>query len=393
MSALRRRPDELAYLLARTAPEELTDEQVADLGFTDEAVRRAYARGDVEAVEQAPHCVLRSHLLAMSAIAHNRPSDVQLADVLPEHRDTARGLVDGLVEAQNGEPTGSLLRSRVIDDPTTWQPLVNLLGTETLMRDGDGRIPNRAFADWLALTAARERLFVADWVGAVGAARRCLDLATSEHVRDEAHNLLACALHNSGKREEALRELETAIEGDYSVALLANIGVVAAELDREVAAQHLARVVREAPTTRMRVNAAIRSLAMWQTDNTKVWAGEDLAAKKLPSALRDPLRAVITQDIAEDEFRLIANVLARLDAEWMRTPGSLTGSPTGSRWPPSSTARSPARRCTRRCSACSPVSRTGSRRPCGCATSGTRWSSRPRRSCSTTSTTRTTPPG
>lgn len=183
------------------------------------------------------------------------------------------------------------------------------------------------FCEWLSLVVAREHLFLGDWSTARQAARRCLVLATDETIRDEAQNLLACALHNAGDHAGALRELQTAIEGEYSVALLANIGVVAAHLDPELAAGHLARIVREAPTLAMRVNAAGQALHTWQTDSTNIWRGEDPDRQQLPAVLRQPLRSVLLEPIDLDDFRAIASVLALHDSQWLATPESLRSSP------------------------------------------------------------------
>ncbi|MGW4210923.1 hypothetical protein ACWEIJ_23230 [Lentzea sp. NPDC004789] len=327
--ALRREPGELVYLLARTSPEELTDDQVVQVDHADERVRRAHERGVADAGEQAPQSAMSRHLHVLDDLTHNRLDDVRLGDVLPEHADTAGRLATGLRRAgESGDPIDAL-DEVVLADRTTWQPLANVLGAGAgaVVRGEAVRRRFPAFADWLSLVAARERLFVADWTGAAQEARDCLAHATDEAVRDEAHNLLACALHHLGQHGAALAELETAIEGEYSVSLLANIAVVAAHLDRELAARHLSRVVREAPSQVMRANAAMRALRMWQGDGSKNWEGEDLAADKLPSMLREPLRTIITQPIGLDEFREVAGVLARFDAEWLRAPQSLAASP------------------------------------------------------------------
>ncbi|MDQ3788707.1 MAG: hypothetical protein M3422_15865, partial [Actinomycetota bacterium] len=162
---------------------------------------------------------------------------------------------------------------------------------------------------------------------AAHAARRCNELTTPEVVRDEAQNLLACALHNLGDHLGAMRELEEAIEGSYSVALLANIGVVAAHLDPELAAGHLARIVREGPTIAMRVNAVRRALAIWEGDGGKLWSGDGADGRTLPTVLREPLRSIVVEPIDLEAFRVVVSALARYDAAWLAAPSSLRGSP------------------------------------------------------------------
>ncbi|QKV75291.1 hypothetical protein [Amycolatopsis sp. Hca4] len=313
------------YLHARTEPRTLTDDEVDALEHHDESIRRALARGDVQAFERAPESAMGAHVRVLSALTSNRPDDVDPDLALGPYRETVRRLTESLRAVQDGTPAAAAVDA-VLADRTTWQPLVNLFGTEALRSGTDGH-RNSEFAHWLALTAARERLFLADWPGAIESARRCLTGASSEELRDEAQNLLACGLHNSGQHAAALQALEQAIEGEYSVALLANIGVVAAHLDRELAAKHLARVVREAPSARMRVNAALRALVLWQSDDSKIWEGEGKDTQQLPSTLREPLRSIVGAPIALEEFRQIAGVLARFDSAWLRNPRNLAGSP------------------------------------------------------------------
>ncbi|MDX8049641.1 hypothetical protein SK571_09650 [Lentzea sp. BCCO 10_0798] len=328
---LNRNPDDAAYLLARTTPQDLTDEQVTQVGHVDESVRRAHERGVADAGERAPDSAMGRHLRALDALTHNRFDDVRIDETLPEHADVVGRLATGLRRAAESGEAAAALDEVVLADRTTWQPLATVLNAGALLRGESVRQRFPAFADWLSLVATRERLFLADWAGAAREARGCLSHATDEAIRDEAHNLLACALHHLGEHGTALNELEVAIEGEYSVALLANIAVVATHLDRELAARHLTRVVREAPSQAMRANAAMRALRMWQSDGSKIWDGEDVEANKLPAMLREPLRTIITQPISLEEFREVARVLSRFDAEWLRAPRSLAASPhTGS---------------------------------------------------------------
>jgi hypothetical protein len=314
-----------SYLLARIAPELLSDAEVKTTQHHEEALRRAVAAGDDAAIEAAPASPMRGHLAAVVALRRNRPDDVVLDDLLPAHRTVARQFIAVQRAPDSAAPE---LTAELMDDRTTWWPLVNLLGTERLL----AAIPPEGsthFADWLALVAAREHLYIADWSGAAHIARRCLTMADAEVVRDEAQNLLACALHNLGDDRGALRELSAAIEGEYSVALLANIGVVAAQLDPELAARNLARVVREAPTLAMRMNAAKRAVLIWQSDESAIWQGEgdDEGERRLPTVLREPLRSLANQPISEDDFRTVLTVLSKFDGEWLLTPKSIDASP------------------------------------------------------------------
>jgi hypothetical protein len=320
-----RPPADRVYLTARLAPDFLDTEELRGLGHRDELVRRQLLSGaDVTDTE----CVLGRHAAMVDLLSRKRPDDVVTDSVLPAHREAARALAGMITGAENGERPAALLTDALLADRTTWLPVVQLFGTDALRDAGEEFVRRFSeFFEWLSLVAAREHLFLADWHRAIDAARGCLELATAETVRDEAQNLLACGLHNLGDHAAALRELEAAIEGSYSVALLANIGVVAAHLDTELAAGHLARIAREAPTITMRVNAAHQALVMWRGDRTKIWRGAEGEQQTLPTVLREPLRSIVTERIGLDDFRLIVAAMARFDAEWLAAPSSLKISP------------------------------------------------------------------
>jgi hypothetical protein len=319
---------ERTYLTGRLQPERLSEAQVDELGHCDESIRRAFLAGSTELAADDLDRPLARHVAMVDALLRKRPQDLVVEQVLPAHRDVACRLADMIRGVESGGEPAALLQESLLADHSVWLSLVRLFGTERL-RSANHELVRRFsdFFEWLDLTAAREHLFLADWRRAIDAARRCLDLAVAEPVRDEAQNLLACGLHNLGDHPGALRELEQAIEGKYSVALLANIGVVAARLDPELAALHLGRIVREGPTVTMRANAARQALVVWQSDNTKIWEGESDEQLSLPTVLREPLRSIVTESIELDEFRMIVAAMARFDADWLRMPGSLRGSP------------------------------------------------------------------
>jgi hypothetical protein len=160
----------------------------------------------------------------------------------------------------------------------------------------------------------------------VAAADRCLALAAGERVRDEALNLKACGLHYLDDSAGAITALEEAIEGAYSEALLANIGIVAAGLRPDVAARYLGKLMDEAPTTAMRVAAGQRAVDIWARTDTSAWQTSE---GSLPDVIRDPLRALVTQDIELDDFRSFVALLATQDSDWLAEPDHLSPSPHG----------------------------------------------------------------
>jgi len=323
-----RTTEERTYLTARLAPERLSAEQLDRLDHRDEIVRRALAAGTSDLADADAELPLGRHAAMVDLLSRKRPQDVVLDHVLPAHRMAARHLAAMIGGAEVGQEPASLLHEELLADRTTWLPLVRIFGTDRL-RVASRELTRRfsEFFEWLGLVAAREHLFLADWRRAADAARSCLELASEEAVRDEAQNLLACALHNLGDHTAALHELDQAVEGGYSVALLANIGVVSGSLDSELAARHLARIVREAPTVAMRANAARQALATWFGDSTKIWQGEEGEQRTLPTVLREPLRSVVTEGIDIDDFRLLLSAMAKFDADWLTAPNTLRGSP------------------------------------------------------------------
>ncbi|WP_410564515.1 hypothetical protein [Amycolatopsis sp. cmx-4-61] len=313
---------ELTYLFGRTWPGQLTEPELERLGHHQELDRRAFARTG-EMAEERRGTRLGRHFAAVEAFERNRPRDVVIADVLEDYRPVAEHLAALLDEHPEDPPQ---LPAPVVADVSVWNYLVRVYGAVRLRAIPGLAGAQPGFFEWVSLYAAREHLFLAQWREGADAARECLRVAGDEAVRDEAQNLLACALHYLGDHAGAVRELESALEGDYSPSLLANIGVVAPYLDTELAARHLARLVREAPTTAMRRGAALRALEIWRGEGERVWEGEE-PGRELPTVLREPLRRIITEDIPLADFREISLVLAKFDSDWLRQPASLASSP------------------------------------------------------------------
>jgi hypothetical protein len=148
-----------------------------------------------------------------------------------------------------------------------------------------------------------------------------------EDIRDEALNLMACAHWQLGHDEMAIGALHSALEGEYNSALQTNIGVVAANLDPDVAAEHLGRLAAEAPSVKLRYAAAIRGLALWSAG-----VDDELEPEPPPSllgsfrSLADPNRS--GDDLSDDEYWTIVNSLAIHDGDWLK--GNLQDGPTPS---------------------------------------------------------------
>jgi hypothetical protein len=318
-------PDAALYLRARVDPGGLTDDEVRAAGHVEEEARRTFPLPDPRTIEALGDTPQLRHFRALALLRLNRRSEMALDDLLPATRPQVEHLLATLDEAAGEAELEEVLSDEVLADPTAWPVLVALAGDGAVAPTAGLAARFPAFCEWLALNAAREHLFRGDWVAAQEAAQRCLTLATAENVRDEALNLKACALHYLGDDATAVRALEDAIDGAYSVALLANIGVVAARLQPELAAGYLGRLMREAPTTGMQVAAGMRAIGIWTTAAEGSWRSAD--GSELPLVIRDPLRELVTADMGIDDFRAFVTILAVKDGAWLAQPSALSGSP------------------------------------------------------------------
>jgi hypothetical protein len=180
----------------------------------------------------------------------------------------------------------------------------------------------------------------------LSSAREVLGSTNREDLRDEALNLLACAHWQLGDDERAVGALREALEGEYNASLQTNIGVVAANLEPELAAEHLARLASEAPTVKDRYAAVMRGFGLWSRDQ------DEDDESPLPAPLRDAFRNIAQSDVESGElsnrdFWSLVGVLAFHDSDWLRTnmtaPAGGGGSPVRAQMVDFALARSAAR--------------------------------------------------
>lgn len=252
-------PNVRVHLLSRLAPHQLTEAEIAVLDFEDGDARRLFMNDDIGALAARPESAVFRHFHALARLRRRRTDGFKLDDVRPEARRIAADLVK-LIDA-DGDPdhVKSRITSRIVADPTVWPLLAQLLRPSELHPTPPlvERFPQ--FCRWVALQQAREHLYAGDWDAALEAADACLALATARAVRDEALNLKACALHSLGRDQLAIACLEEAIAGRYREALLANVGIVAAQLGPDLAAAHLGKLIRKAPPVAHRATAGRRA--------------------------------------------------------------------------------------------------------------------------------------
>jgi hypothetical protein len=312
------------YLRARLTPETLSDEDVAALGFEEERARRAFVHRDRPALEALGQSPGAKKFRALDHLRQGR-GDTILSDpsvIAESDRKVAIDLAKCLQDSSLAAATEALIADR-----STWESLALLASAEADLLKLVKREPRfEGFAGWLMLSRTLGFLYEWNWGGAIEQAKSCLRIAQREATRDEALNLLACAHWQMGHQAEAVRALQQALEGQYTEALQANIGVVAATLEPRVAAAHLGRLAQEAPTLALREAAAMRALALWNA-TPEPWETDDKGEAVLPAELRAALRALTVEGISEDSFRPFLRTLAHWDAAWLTSQDRLKGTP------------------------------------------------------------------
>ena len=298
------------YLMARVAPADLDERDLVALNFSTEIARRRLIRGDDLAD------------LDITAI------DPQIGErvTLARHGEASEVMREALGEALEpllaffNDPSVEALDRGFTTDPSLWPYLAARFPADALRGNPEVGSSQRSFLAWFALSVATQRLFDADWSGAVEAAREVLRLSTLEALRDEALNAMACAHWQLGNDDAARQALATALEGGRNAALQVNLGVIAADSDPETAALELARLVKESPTLELRVAAAMRAVGLWMTDDLP-WASEGESGLPLP--IRDALRSIVVEPIDLESFREIVRLQANLDDDWLADVRSL----------------------------------------------------------------------
>lgn len=304
------------YLTARTTPALVPDVTIDDLGFEEEKIRRALVRRDMATLQSMAHHPAAKHASALLDIVRQRTNAAGTDNVLAEDRPVVEDLLAVYRTAESGEPVELKLTDRLLADVSVWPVLHQTLSADQLPVTCGLRVRQPAFAEWLSLANARELLYRGRWSDAVSSARSCLELATDEAVRDEALNLLACGLFHRGEHEAAIAALEKALEDAYSESLLANIGVVAADLQPELAAKYLGKLASEAPTVELKLAAVRRIITMWSSNVTTSWEGS-ASGNDFPTVVREPVRSLLLAPIPLDDFRQLIELLSFRDTIWL----------------------------------------------------------------------------
>jgi hypothetical protein len=179
----------------------------------------------------------------------------------------------------------------------------------------------RGFVARRTLHRAKASLYEWDWPAVLDMARSGLRYARDEAQRDEVRNLFAAAHWQLGNDAQAIAALSDALQGEYTVALQVNFAVVAAELEPQQAAAHLARLVQEAPNLALRISAAQQAVRIWRSDE-QLEHGDPL-----PANLAAALRALVVEPLEYEVFRDLVRLLATHDDDWLARPEALARSP------------------------------------------------------------------
>lgn len=292
------------YIAARTRPDELTTDAVIALKFAGEAYRR-YLRGDDDVAAAMPGLKLKDAMAARSIAKGDQP-------VEEAHDPLLRELADALKAGAAGSASAELLA-----DSSTWGVLIS----KGVRASRDGGSQSEQYEDLFALHQAREALFSWNWARAQEIARDRLRGARREAVRDELLNLIACGLWLEDRPEPALAALDSALEGEYTEALLTNAAVVATELEHWSAIQRFVKIAREAPSSQQRAMAAERALLLWVNDDARIWADDD---ETIPEDILAALRPLIREQIPTERYLRIVRTLAIHDSNWLaaQPPGA-----------------------------------------------------------------------
>ena len=182
------------YLRARLEPEALTDRDVAALGWDRERERRAGARGAKSG------WVAEGAALAVRYLAGDDSAIDQLSTRWPESDVSAlRGARAAVHDAApllptGGEPpSGKFIPAAVLAH--LWDRLPDSSNWDS---------QQRGLSSAVGLRRARAALWDADWGSARDWSRGVLRIARDENARDEALNVIACALWQSGDDTGAL---------------------------------------------------------------------------------------------------------------------------------------------------------------------------------------------
>jgi hypothetical protein len=299
-------PPVRTYLTARLRPEDLDDDAIRAVGHDVELARRRYLardRGALEAIPRQPGVV---HYHALFDVLDGKPPD-------PERLrpDAAELLAMAARTSKLIEESGTAsLPAPIRQDRSLWTLFAGQARAGKLAVSIEDRDRSPALGQWSDLQRLVGLIWEGRWRDASTLGEKLVSTLEVERLQDEALNLTAYALDQLGDSERALRQLQRAMEGAYTEALLINTSIVATKVDPVMAEATLARIVQEAPTHELRAAAMRRAIDLWH-------ATEEMP--ELPSVLVPSLTAVLSSPCSFEDYvffiRVASNVMPRTVVE------------------------------------------------------------------------------
>jgi hypothetical protein len=212
-------PDEARYLVARTHPELLTDEDIDALDFVTERDRRTMLTGRIpDPTADRPDSPM---MAAIRSLVVEHKSDPLLREEV--------GPVPDALAALLAAPSAETLVDAITDDDSTWGLLEKRLDDEALRWNPPKGSSARRFLGWLALRRTQQSLYAADWHQALKHGRHALRLAETEAGKGEALNMQAFAEWQMHRDDAAKKALEAALDGRRQRSLQVNLAIVSPE--------------------------------------------------------------------------------------------------------------------------------------------------------------------
>lgn len=297
-----------AYLIARVAPERLSDQQLEMLpDFQYERERRQLGQVPMESVStpELRRCAALRQVL--HGLREGTAPDARHLHLLSlDDRDLVEAFERFIV------PPASLPEEVLCADRSLWPLLLDMLTWEVIAESPDRQVRHvAAFTAHAALVFARAALYAWQWERARMLAKVALRHASAETVSDEAHNVLAYISWLNGDDHAALAELRTAVAGEYTEALQSNLIVVALGLPGTEAVEALAQIVDDAPSKWLRTAAAVQALVALKKTNEGL---PDFLQMEIPDAIVVNLDEVFEDTTDSSEFCVLLDAVLDADA-------------------------------------------------------------------------------
>jgi hypothetical protein len=156
------------------------------------------------------------------------------------------------------------------------------------------------------------------WEDALNCAILSKNFALHESISDEALNLAAAAFIMLGDEDKAVAALTEAVGGDWSLALRRNLALLFIKTNPLRASTEIAHLVDHAPTQDGRLAAALLGVELWRKSHPE-GTDDESTPNTIPTTLRTSLRSILFSDIDEEQFWNLGTILARTDANWVKT--------------------------------------------------------------------------